>query len=98
MGEMADMLLDQMWDEYGEEPEDGDGPPQRTKTCRMCGRTGLTWALRNDKWRLHDERGMHVCPVKPLNEPIVKDVPKTVTNEWAPRPAGYKGIDGCGQT
>lgn len=90
MGEMADMLLDQMWDGHDDEmDEDGPPYPVTTKTCRMCGRSGLVWALRNDKWRLHDERGMHVCPVKPLNEPLAKET-KTPVVEYLPPPANYR--------
>ncbi len=40
--------------------------------CRCCGKDGLRWGTRNDKWRLHDGRGMHVCPMRPLREPLAK--------------------------
>ncbi len=37
------------------------GTEARTKTCRHCGRSGLTWGLTPKGWRLHDKRGTHVC-------------------------------------
>lgn len=74
MGDMADMLIDQMMDDpYEMEREDGDGPSQTTKTCRCCGVSGLHWEPANESspkkpvWRLFDmERRIHVCAVNPL--------------------------------
>lgn len=67
MGEMADYTLESI--EYGMYSED-DGYDERQdisdKMCRYCGRTGLRWGLRNEKWRLFDNRGIHVCKINPL--------------------------------
>jgi hypothetical protein len=37
-----------------------------TKTCKCCGKTGLTWAQLDGKWRLHEGRELHNCPINPL--------------------------------
>lgn len=76
MGDMADMLIDQFWDIDHEQDEDGYEPvwPRTGVTCRCCGRKELTWRKRDNKWRLHDQRGIHVCPVNP----IAKAVDKTI--------------------
>lgn len=84
MGEQADILIDQMWDF---DPRDEE--PIATKTCRCCGKTGLHWDMLNSKWRLHDNRGIHVCPVNPLKERAPRVYKKKDTTEWAPLPAGY---------
>lgn len=72
MGEMTDMLIEQMWDLSDEDHMDAEewwGTVGRwNKICRCCGRSNLTWELKNEKWRLCDERGIHVCPVTPLME------------------------------
>lgn len=70
-GEMAQFALDQAMDAMEMDPdeleqEDGPTNPVSTKTCRACGKTDLHWEDRAGKWRLCDERGVHVCPVKPL--------------------------------
>ena len=56
MGEMADFitanLVEQSYDDFG---------GMRTKTCRYCGTTGLTWKNTNDGWRLFDGDEIHVC-------------------------------------
>lgn len=70
MGDMADFTLESIeWSIYnGYEDDDGYEQPINTKTCKCCGRSGLHWALRKDKWRLHDDRGLHMCSVNPLKE------------------------------
>lgn len=68
MGDMADMLIDQMMDDPFEmEREDGDGPAAWTKTCRCCKMEGLHWGRAEGKWRLFgmDDK-IHVCAVRPL--------------------------------
>ncbi len=96
MGEFADMLIDQMWDLTDEDLADGEewyGTVGRwNKVCRCCGRGGLVWEMRNDKWRLHDQRGLHACSVNPLREPLAKETkrPLVPEGEWLPPPAGYR--------
>ncbi len=69
MGDMADYLLDQMWDDpfAEEEREDGDGPAQSAKVCRNCKTGGLHWEKIDKNWRLFgaDDK-IHVCAVRPL--------------------------------
>lgn len=65
MGEMADML---MWDERDLEGDEDEPLAPAPVTCRCCGRKGLEWNQRSGKWRLYDQRGIHVCPVNPLIE------------------------------
>jgi len=72
MGDMADYILSSI--DYGHDyisgyDEDEHEPPLRhDKTCRCCGRKGLQWGQRNGKWRLFDNRGIHVCKVNPLKD------------------------------
>ena len=37
-----------------------------TKTCRCCGKTGLTWGQSEGKWRLFANGHLHDCPVNKL--------------------------------
>lgn len=67
MGDMADMLIDQMFDDPFGEHEDDDGPASWTIKCRCCGKEGLVWGKIDGKWRLHDqEANLHICSVNPL--------------------------------
>ena len=63
MGEFADMLVDQMWDRDSLEQDDqeDEGPFCVTKTCRYCGEGGMVWGMTTKGWRLHDDKGIHVC-------------------------------------
>lgn len=39
-----------------------EGPGiQTAKTCRYCGKRGLTWGRHNGGWRLFDDDELHVC-------------------------------------
>jgi len=69
MGEMADMLLDQMWDEDEDcDPEHHGGgkhPNPRLKVCKFCGMEGLDWGKdKSGKWRLFEDHILHVCKYK----------------------------------
>lgn len=78
MGDMADMLIDQMFDDPFGEEEDDDGPAGWTIKCRCCGEEGLVWGQISGKWRLHDqEANLHICSVKPLKEEVAKSLDKT---------------------
>jgi len=71
MGDMADYTLDSIEfdsNPYSEQNGEWEAPLKRTIVCRCCHRAGLEWGERNGKWRLFDDRGIHVCPVNPLNE------------------------------
>jgi hypothetical protein len=30
-------------------------------TCKLCSKSGLVWKTINDKWRLTDKSGVHIC-------------------------------------
>lgn len=64
MGDMADMLYDQMADggdwerEFGLECRDEDRPV----TCRRCGKRNLWWHHTGARWRLiNDDGNFHTC-------------------------------------
>lgn len=53
------------------DPEDFDcAPPALNLICKFCNRENLHWELRNDKWRMCDDQGIHKCPINPLKEKI----------------------------
>lgn len=78
MGEMADWTLEQLSDiewgprgsydgfddvMYDDETDCYIGPGrQSSKSCRYCGKTGLTWGRNDDSWRLFDGGEVHSCP------------------------------------
>ena len=68
MGEMADYYIEQYYDHYDNYDCVEEYEPLPTKTCRCCGRTGLKWGYVDDKWRLFDGRGIHVCKINPLKD------------------------------
>lgn len=70
MGDMADMILDQMWDDpFGDDEPD----PPAFITCKYCKVDGFEWRTINGKWRLHTPDGkLHQCKVNPLPVPVVK--------------------------
>lgn len=62
MGEIADWLIDKLFDPYFDDADDDeDYYPRRaqtTKTCSRCGTSGLSWVGSDvEGWRLSD----HVC-------------------------------------
>ncbi len=64
MGDMADMLIDSLW-EHDQDMDDEPNPPA-LKTCRCCGETGFEWGLNEGKWRLFKRGKMHACKARPL--------------------------------
>lgn len=66
MGDIADMLIDQMWDDLDRDDWDDEPPAQYWKKCRCCGQEGLHWNQIDGKWRLCNDDGLHMCPVNPL--------------------------------
>jgi len=59
MGDMADMLLDQM-DLY--ESQGDEFYTEYNKTCKYCGEGNLTWVETEKGWRLFDvEDKTHSC-------------------------------------
>jgi hypothetical protein len=68
MGDMADYYLEQaMFDDELSSLEE-TAEYVSNVTCRLCGRKNLHWRQRNDKWRLFDNRGIHVCKIHPIND------------------------------
>lgn len=52
------------WDSllFNEECEYPEGFIPHEKTCRHCGKSGLTWVMHDGKWRLAEQpNGLHVC-------------------------------------
>lgn len=43
-------------------------PFATTKTCRCCGKSGLSWIAYKGKWRLGENGKLHICTVNPLKE------------------------------
>ena len=72
MGDAADMVLESIdysiYNGYWEGDDDRETSFHNLKKCRCCGRDNLFWKKRNNKWRLFDRRGIHVCSVNPLKE------------------------------
>ena len=57
MGEQADYIIDQIWNEE----EDYDGSLQ-VKVCKYCNRFGFYWGKTDRGWRLHTATGkIHEC-------------------------------------
>ncbi len=52
-------VIDEQGSEYGTE--------RLLKTCRCCGKSGLTWGSHKGKWLLFDGNDLHACPVNPLS-------------------------------
>jgi len=79
MGEMADFLNDQQWD------DDGSGlpiprPPRVIKhpICRHCSKKALRWRQIGERWVLFEKNGrLHKC----LNHPVPLDVLKKLAEE-----------------
>ena len=44
----------------------GAGDRSRSRTCRCCGETGLSWGKVNGAFRLFENGVIHDCPVNPL--------------------------------
>lgn len=74
MGEMADMILQNIFDSMLLDDEE-EGPLfYENRKCRCCGEEFLVWGKSDGKWRLFKERAdgsgadLHECPVNPLKE------------------------------
>jgi hypothetical protein len=39
-----------------------------SKSCRCCGKTGLSWMEHKGKWRLGKNGKLHECSINPLKE------------------------------
>lgn len=90
MGDMADLLLEQMWDEddggvngydnlmYDEDTNSYYGPGRRSKSkpvCRYCGKKNLYWQQYNNRWLLYEsDDKVHNCPKHPLPLEILKQL------------------------
>lgn len=75
MGDEADYLIDQMFDDpYGEQDEDEPLAPA-FKICRCCNEGGLEWGRHEGKWRLFKNGKLHVCKANPIK---IKNNPKQV--------------------
>lgn len=74
MGDEADFLIEQGmcdWGDEGLDPDDMEGNGEffvgrlrQTKsspTCKYCGKSGLKWVNKDDKWRLYDGDEPHFC-------------------------------------
>ena len=95
MGEIADDMVDDLFETLGDETEDEDGTelnyygPRKaytSKTCSHCNVSGFHWRKHNGKWRLFDSsEKIHTCKSFVM-------VPKPVAKkpEFMPVPAGYK--------
>lgn len=60
MGDMADMLIEQGFNNYLDGIEEGE--PFR-RACKFCDERDLHWECTNDKWRLFNDLGqVHDCP------------------------------------
>ena len=76
MGDGADLAMDQAFDAWIE-GTDGEYDPDgcehedsfwfsrnkktKTKTCRYCGKRGLSWVDTKFGWRLFDKNHLHTC-------------------------------------
>lgn len=61
MGEFADMLLDQCFDEEGEDAFDGFRV-RKDLRCNHCNKRGLAWRQIKRKWVLFEKNGnVHSC-------------------------------------
>ena len=47
-------------------------PTPATKTCRCCGKGGLTWGRVDGRWLLFDGDEMHACPVNPYDPELAR--------------------------
>ena len=64
MGEMADYILDQMFDEDDGwyEPDLEDEYAYHNIRCKYCHKAGFYWIETNSGWRLHTKTGkIHEC-------------------------------------
>lgn len=70
MGDMADMLIEQGFEQWLDDNADGMGHepnPPAFITCRYCKTRGLEWGDLDGKWRLFTGKGeLHACKVRPL--------------------------------
>lgn len=103
MGEMADLLLEQMWDEdgggctsyddivYEEETDSYYGPERhrRPPTCRYCSKKNLLWMKIKERWFLHEQDGnIHDCPKNPLSLTLLKELAAGKTKSMEPALTG----------
>jgi len=59
MGDMADMLMIQGYEMW----LDGelDESPRSDLICKYCGAKYFWWGIHNEKWRLFNDEGVHLC-------------------------------------
>jgi len=80
MGEMADMLIEQMEDALGDDSGEFDDcwEPKREKkipVCRFCGKTPLRWKQIGERWILFEtNKEIHLCPKNPLTVDSLKQL------------------------
>jgi len=76
MGEYADYCINQIHDSYWDLEDEFDGPlsssipisrDRDNKVCRCCGKNGLHWKQVDNKWLLHNDKGIHECEKNPYN-------------------------------
>jgi len=79
MGEMADMLLDQI-DEW--EPEDWWESPRRILRCRQCGKRDLNWQNIKGIWTMFEPSGkVHICGGYEPPLEVLKEIAKNVLSK-----------------
>jgi len=80
MGEMADMLIEQMEDALGDDSGEFDDcwePKKERKIpiCRFCGKTPLRWKQIGERWVLFEtNKEIHLCPKNPLTVESLKQL------------------------
>lgn len=84
MGEHADDLIDQIWNDMFNADFDGWGEDSdmwgcTPKVCRYCGAGNLHWELLEDKWRLFQEnRKIHRCATVLIDRKPIDSASKTI--------------------
>jgi hypothetical protein len=72
MGDIADDIIDSMFDDFLTDADEWDDSYQnpfyrpQLKSCRNCGTDGFHWEKTEKGWRLFDAKGLiHSCRPKP---------------------------------
>jgi len=79
MGDMADMLIEQGFEQMADGDTWGEPRSRRSLRCRQCGKTPLNWRMILDIWVMFEKSGkVHTCggyepPIEVLKE-LAKEV------------------------
>ena len=82
MGDMADMLIEQMEEDALWSAGSPISGPRPKPICRYCGKKNLRWKQVGERWLLFENKQPHNCPKCPLSLETLKKLAESGKIEY----------------